>query len=127
MEDQHPSANNTRDTECKIPITDHHQYFDGCRIHRVPYLMRFNKEDYCATKTVSFGPYYHGLPVLRMAEELKRKVLEDFVSSSCKELFCSQISEVIDQIRNCYVGVSRDEYDDGPLAEMMLQDASFAI
>ncbi|CAA2997467.1 Hypothetical predicted protein [Olea europaea subsp. europaea] len=130
MEDQHPSANNTRDTECKISITDHHQYFDGRRMHRVPQIMRFkkyNEEDYYAPKMVSFGPYYHGLPELRMVEELKRKVLADFVSSSCKDLFYSQIFKLIDQIRNCYVGVSRDAYDDGALAEMMLLDAFFAI
>ncbi|CAA2997466.1 Hypothetical predicted protein [Olea europaea subsp. europaea] len=135
MEDQHPSADNTRDTFCKILITedegeDHHPYFDGRQMHRVPKLVRFNKhkkEDYYTPKMVSFGSYYDRFPELRMAEELKRKVLEEFVSSSCKELFNLQICEVIDQIRNCYIGVSRDEYDDGALTEMMLLDASFAI
>ncbi|XP_022882686.1 uncharacterized protein LOC111399543 [Olea europaea var. sylvestris] len=137
MEDQHPSANNTRDTECKIPIPegegeDHHQYFDGRRIQRVPHFIRFKKhnvEDYYAPKIVSFGPYYHGLPELGMAEEFKHKALTMFVSSSGKdrELFYCQIFKVIHQIRNCYVGVSRDSYDDGALAEMILLDASFAI
>ncbi|CAA2975171.1 Hypothetical predicted protein [Olea europaea subsp. europaea] len=138
MEDQNPLANNTRDTECtRIPITedeveDHHQYFDGRQIHRVPQVMRFkkhNEEDLYAPKIVSIGPYYHGLPELGMAEELKHKVLTDFVSCSGKdrEFFYCQIFKVIDQIRNCYVGVSRDAYDDGELAEIMLLDASFAI
>ncbi|CAA3028967.1 Hypothetical predicted protein [Olea europaea subsp. europaea] len=135
MEDQHPSANNTRDVECKIPVTEdegHHQYFDGRRIPKVPQYMRFkkhNEEDYYTPKMVSFGPYYHGLPELGMAEEFKHKALTMFVSSSGKDkkLFYSQIFKVIGQIRNCYIGVSRDAYDDGALAEMILLDASFAI
>ncbi|CAA2994899.1 Hypothetical predicted protein [Olea europaea subsp. europaea] len=78
---------------------------------------------------VSFGPYYHGLPELGIAEEFKHKVLALFVSSSGKDkqFFYCQIFKVVDQIRNCYVGVSRDAYDDGALAEMMLLDACFAI
>ncbi|XP_022883275.1 UPF0481 protein At3g47200-like [Olea europaea var. sylvestris] len=133
MEDQNPSANNTRDTECTITVDeDHHLYFDGRRIHRVPEVMRLKKhkeEDYYAPKIVSFGPYYHGSSELRMAEGLKPEVLTDFVSRSGKdrEFFYCQIFKVIDQIRICYVGVSRDEYDDRALAEMMLLDASFAI
>ncbi|CAI9782832.1 unnamed protein product [Fraxinus pennsylvanica] len=141
MEDQHLSPNSTRDTECKLTITedegqgqgeDHHQYFDGRRMHRVPQIMRFNKhdeEDYYAPKMVSFGPYYHGLPELGMAEEFKHEVLRMFVSSSGKDkqFFYCQIFKVIDQIRNCYVGVSRDAYDDGALSEMMLRDAFFTI
>ncbi|XP_022854585.1 UPF0481 protein At3g47200-like [Olea europaea var. sylvestris] len=131
------------DIKCKIPITkdededededeDHHQYFDGRRIHRVPKLVRFNKhneEDYYAPKLVSFGPYYHGLPELGTAEEFKHKVLTMFVSSSGKDkqIFYCQIFKLIDQIRNSYVGVSRDAYDDGALAEMMLLDACFAV
>ncbi|CAA2966330.1 Hypothetical predicted protein [Olea europaea subsp. europaea] len=103
---------------------------DVRRMHRVPKLVRFNKhnkEDCYTPKMVSFGPYYHGAPELRMAEELKRQVRRDFVSSRCTELFYDKISQVIDQIRNCYVGVSTDAYDDRALAEMMLLDASFAI
>ncbi|XP_022854590.1 UPF0481 protein At3g47200-like [Olea europaea var. sylvestris] len=137
MDDQDPSANNNRDIEYKIPITededeDHRQYFDGRRIHKVPQLVRFNKhskEDYYTPKMVSFGPYYHGLQELGMAEEFKHKVLKIFVSSSGKgkQFFYCQIFKVIDQIRNCYVGVSRDAYDDGALTEMMLLDACFAV
>ncbi|CAA3028964.1 Hypothetical predicted protein [Olea europaea subsp. europaea] len=94
--------------------------------------MRFkkhNEEDYFTPKMVSFGPYYHGLPELGMAKEFKHEVLTMFVSSSgnYKQFFYCQIIEVIDQIRNCYVEVSRVAYDDGALAEMILLDASFAI
>ncbi|CAA3000724.1 Hypothetical predicted protein [Olea europaea subsp. europaea] len=137
MEDQHPSANNTIGVQCKIPIIedegeDHHQYFDGRRILKVPQHMRFkkhNEEDYFTPKMVSFGPYYHGLPELGTAEEFKHEVLTMFVSSSHKnkQFFYCQIFKVIDQIRNCYVEVSRDAYDDRTLAEMMLLDACFAI
>ncbi|XP_022852517.1 uncharacterized protein LOC111374121 [Olea europaea var. sylvestris] len=119
MADPNLPANNASDTERQ-----------NCQMRRVPELVRFNKhtkEDYYTPKMVSFGPYYHGLPELRIAEELKRKVLEDFVSSRCQELLYSQISEVIEQIRNCYVGDSTNAYDDRALAEMMLLDASFAI
>ncbi|KAL2501995.1 uncharacterized protein Fot_35891 [Forsythia ovata] len=78
---------------------------------------------------VSFGPYNHGLPELRMVEEFKPKVLIMFVSSSGKdkEFFYYMILKVIDHVRNCYVGVSIDVYDDGALAEMMLLDACFTI
>ncbi|CAA2994898.1 Hypothetical predicted protein [Olea europaea subsp. europaea] len=137
MDDQDPSANNNSDIEYKIPITededeDHRQYFDGRRIHKVPQLVRFNKhnkEDYYTPKMVSFGPYYHGLQELGMAEEFKHKVLKIFVSSSGKgkQFFYCQIFKVIGHIRNCYVGVSRDAYDDGALTEMMLLDACFAV
>ncbi|XP_022883207.1 UPF0481 protein At3g47200-like [Olea europaea var. sylvestris] len=126
MEDQHPSANNTRDTEGE----GEDQY--SPRMHRVPELVRFNKhneEDYYAPKMVSFGPYYHGLKEFGMAEKFEHEVLKMFVSSSgkSKESCHCQIFKVIDKIRNCYVGVSRDAYDDRTLAEMILLDASFAI
>ncbi|CAA2994900.1 Hypothetical predicted protein [Olea europaea subsp. europaea] len=52
-----------------------------------------------------------------------------FVPSSGKDkqFFYCQIFKVIHQIRNCYVEVSRDAYDDRTLAEMMLLDACFAL
>ncbi|KAL2480732.1 Plant protein of unknown function (DUF247) [Abeliophyllum distichum] len=137
MED--PSANNSREideenliAEDEFPQKDQ-RYFDGRRrMHKVPQSMRLKKhkeEDCYAPKMVSFGPYNHGLSELRMVEELKPSVLTMIVSSSGKdrEFFYYKILEVIDQVRNCYVGVSRDLYDDGPLAEMMLLDACFAI
>ncbi|XP_022883137.1 UPF0481 protein At3g47200-like [Olea europaea var. sylvestris] len=134
MADQHLSANNTSDIE-RPPITEdegenHHQSFDGHLMLRVPEVLRVNKrnlDDHYAPKIVSIGPYYHGLPELRKAEELKHEVLELSVSRSSKQLLYRRISEVIDQIRNCYVGVSRDRYGDEELAEMMLLDASFAL
>ncbi|KAL2480727.1 Plant protein of unknown function (DUF247) [Abeliophyllum distichum] len=136
MED--PSANNSREideenliTEDEFPQEDQ-RYFDGRRMHKVPQSMRLKKhkeEDCYAPKMVSFGPYNHGLSELRMVEEFKPSVLTMIVSSSGKdrEFFYYKILEVIDQVRNCYVGVSRDVYDDGALAEMMLLDACFAI
>ncbi|CAA2988351.1 Hypothetical predicted protein, partial [Olea europaea subsp. europaea] len=56
--------------------------------------------DYYAPKMVSFGPSYHGLPKLGIAEEFKKKVLALFVSSSGKDkqFFYCQISKVVDQI-----------------------------
>ncbi|KAL2489320.1 Plant protein of unknown function [Forsythia ovata] len=94
--------------------------------------MRFKKhkeKDYYAHKMVFFGPYNHGFPELRMVEEFKPKVLIMFVSNSGKdkEFFYYTILKVIDQVRNCYVGVSIDIYDDGALAKMMLLDACFTI
>ncbi|KAL2501965.1 Plant protein of unknown function [Forsythia ovata] len=125
-----PSANNSRKIDEEALITQ--DEFDGCRMHKVPQPMRFKKhkeEDYYAPKMVSFGPYNHGLPELRMVEEFKPKVFTMFVSRSGKdkEFFYYMILKVIDQVRNCYVGVSRDVYDDGALAEMMLLDACFTI
>ncbi|KAL2501819.1 Plant protein of unknown function [Forsythia ovata] len=135
MED--PSVNNSREIDEEALITEDEfsqqdqRYFDGRRMHKVPQSMRFKKheEDYYAPKMVSFGPYNHGLPKLRMVEEFKPIVLTMFVSRSGKdrEFFYNMILEVIDQVRNCYVGVSRDVYNDGALAEMMLLDACFAI
>ncbi|XP_022883215.1 UPF0481 protein At3g47200-like [Olea europaea var. sylvestris] len=119
MADPNLPANNASDTKRQ-----------NCQMRTVPELVRFNKhtkEDYYTPKMVSFGPYYHGLPELRIAEELKRKVLEEFVSSTCIKSLENQILGVIDQIRNRYVGVSKIAYDDKELAEMMLLDASFAI
>ncbi|KAL2480728.1 Plant protein of unknown function (DUF247) [Abeliophyllum distichum] len=136
MED--PFANNSREideenliTEDEFPQKDQ-RYFDGRRMHKVPQSMRLKKhkeEDCYAPKMVSFGPYNHGLSELRMVEEFKPLVLTMIVSSSGedREFFYYKILEVIDQVRNCYVGVSRDVYDDGALAEMMLLDACFTI
>ncbi|KAL2501822.1 Plant protein of unknown function [Forsythia ovata] len=92
-------------------------------------MEKHKEEDYYGPKMVSFGPYNNGLPELRMVEEFKPKVFTMFVSRSGKDkvFFYYMILKVIDQVRNCYVGVSRDVYDDGALAEMMLLDACFTI
>ncbi|CAA2998292.1 Hypothetical predicted protein [Olea europaea subsp. europaea] len=137
MGDQLLSTNNTRDkrnpiTEFEDEAEDGDIVREDRRIRKVPKVLHFkrhNEEDYYTPKLVSFGPYYHGLEELRLGEEWKHEVFTTFFSSSGKdkEFFLREISKVIDQIRNCYVGVSRDSYDDGALAEMMLLDTCFAI
>ncbi|CAA2998295.1 Hypothetical predicted protein [Olea europaea subsp. europaea] len=106
---------------------------DHRRIRKVPKVLQLNRldeVDYYTPKLVSFGPYYHGLEELRVGEELKHEVFTEFFSSrgKDKEFFLREIFKVIDRIRDyCYVGVSKNEYDDRALAEMMLLDTCFAI
>ncbi|XP_022882905.1 UPF0481 protein At3g47200-like [Olea europaea var. sylvestris] len=106
---------------------------DDRRIRKVPKVLQLNRldeVDYYTPKLVSFGPYYHGLEELRVGEELKHEVFTKFFSSrgKDKEFFLREIFKVIDRIRDyCYVGVSKNEYDDQALAEMMLLDTCFAI
>ncbi|CAA2998288.1 Hypothetical predicted protein [Olea europaea subsp. europaea] len=137
MGDQLLSANNTRDkrnpiTEFEDEAEDGDIVRDDRRIRKVPKVLQFkghNEEDYYTPKLVSFGPYYHGLEELRLGEEWKHEVFTTFYSYSGKdkEFFLREIFKVVDQIRNCYVAVSRDSYDDEALAEMMLLDTCFAI
>ncbi|KAL2480735.1 Plant protein of unknown function (DUF247) [Abeliophyllum distichum] len=134
----YPSQDNSRNAdESVIPpgLEDEFsqqgpRYFDGRRIYRVPDALRKkNKEDCYAPKMASFGPYNHGSPGLHVAEKFKAKVLEIFVSDSGRprNFFFNKIFEVIDQVRNCYDGISIDKYKDCALANMMLQDTFFLI
>ncbi|CAA2972762.1 Hypothetical predicted protein [Olea europaea subsp. europaea] len=106
------------------------QYLDENPIHRVPHHLRFRKlqeeEDYYTPKMVSFGPNHHGLPKLYASEKFKHIVLKKFVSSNCADIY-NKIFEVIDQVRNCYVGISKDKYNDISPTEMMLLDTCFLI
>ncbi|XP_022873103.1 uncharacterized protein LOC111392053 [Olea europaea var. sylvestris] len=75
---------------------------------------------------VSIGPYHHGLPELRASEKIKHIVLKELVSSSYADIY-NKIFEKIDQVRNCYVGISKDKYNDKSLTEMMLLDTCFLM
>ncbi|KAL2501817.1 Plant protein of unknown function [Forsythia ovata] len=133
----YPSQDNSRkDDESVIPPGQDEfsqqgpRYFDGRRIYRVPDALRKkNKEDCYAPKMASFGPYNHGSPGLHVAEKFKAEVLEMFVSDSGKppNFFFNKIFEVIDQVRNCYDGISIHKYKDCVLAKMMLQDTFLLI
>lgn len=102
------------------------------RIERIPCVLREaqvqNKHDY-DPKVVSFGPYHHGKPYLYLDKHFKQQSLDIFISGSGKDrsFFYDKIREEIDEIRGCYVGVSKEEYDDEALAEMMLLDGCFLI
>ncbi|CAA2972765.1 Hypothetical predicted protein [Olea europaea subsp. europaea] len=121
--------------EIKIPVpedefSEEDQFMDTNRINRVPHHLRFRKlqeeDDYYTPKMVSFGPYHHGLPELRASEKFKHIVLKELVSSSYADIY-NKIFEEIDQVRNCYVEISKEKYDDKSLTEMMLLDTCFII
>ncbi|CAA2970882.1 Hypothetical predicted protein [Olea europaea subsp. europaea] len=121
--------------EFKIPVPEdeffqEHRYLGENRIHRVPHHLRSRKlkeeEDYYTPKMVSFGPYHYGLHELCASEKFKPIILKTLVSSSYADIY-NKIFEVIDQVRNCYVGISKEKYDDKSLTEMMLLDTCFLI
>ncbi|KAG8391203.1 hypothetical protein BUALT_Bualt01G0163400 [Buddleja alternifolia] len=101
------------------------------QIHRVPpQLKRNEKEHVYEPLTVSLGPYHHGKPDLRRAEEFKYTSLHWCASGSDekKSFFYNKVLEGIDEIRGCYADVSIvDNFDDKALALMMLLDACFLI
>ncbi|KAL0456355.1 UNVERIFIED_CONTAM: hypothetical protein Slati_0974700 [Sesamum latifolium] len=101
------------------------------KFHKVPQEMRRkDRTSYLYDPmVVSYGPYRHGNPRLRQAEELKPRVLDLLFSDTGRDkgFFMRTILKWIDHIRNCYVGISRDVYDDMELAEMMLADASLMV
>ncbi|KAI3470167.1 hypothetical protein Pfo_026830 [Paulownia fortunei] len=79
---------------------------------------------------VSFGPYHHGKPQLRRAEEFKYLCLDWFAKGNeeKKAFFYNKVLEKIDVIRGCYAEVTIvNKYDDKALALMMLLDACFII
>ncbi|KAL3838734.1 hypothetical protein ACJIZ3_023325 [Penstemon smallii] len=75
---------------------------------------------------VSLGPYHHGESDLQVAEEYKHKVLEIYVSKSGvnREFFYNKVLNIVDQVRNYYIGVS---ISNEALAEMMLLDSCFVV
>ncbi|KAL2230394.1 UNVERIFIED_CONTAM: hypothetical protein Sindi_1633800 [Sesamum indicum] len=100
------------------------------KMHRVPPQMRLNNRtsNFYDPVIVSYGPYHHGKDQ-RQAEDLKRQALDLLFSETGKNkaFFMAYILRRIDRIRDCYVGVSGDVYDDTELAEMMLADACLIL
>ncbi|KAH6808499.1 hypothetical protein C2S51_029607 [Perilla frutescens var. frutescens] len=90
-------------------------------LHRVPpRLQERNKKAYDPS-VVSLGPYHHGQPQFREFEELKNKLVNIMLKADHRRrLFRANILARIRDIRHFYGGLSRDEYDEEALAEMML-------
>ncbi|KAG8391204.1 hypothetical protein BUALT_Bualt01G0163500 [Buddleja alternifolia] len=100
------------------------------RIHRVPPQIRSNRNEIYDPMAVSLGPYHHGKPDLRRAQEFKYTSLDWCASGSDhkKRIFYNKVLEIIHEIRDCYADISSvDKYDDKALALMMLLDACFII
>ncbi|KAG6413669.1 hypothetical protein SASPL_126383 [Salvia splendens] len=79
---------------------------------------------------VSIGPYHHGKPGLRRAEEFKHLCLDCCAGGDDKKkaFFYSKILEKASAIRDCYAEAEIvEKYDDKSLALMMLLDASIII
>lgn len=101
------------------------------RIHRVQSQLRqinHKKNDYDPA-IVSLGPYHHGKPELRAAEEVKHRFLDRLTSGSDakKSSLHSIVLEKIHEIRACYADDSVHNYDDTKLATMIMLDASFIV
>ncbi|KAL0413623.1 UNVERIFIED_CONTAM: hypothetical protein Sradi_1564000 [Sesamum radiatum] len=102
-------------------------------IQKVPPLLlreEKNRLDYIP-KVVSIGPYHHGKPDLRLAEDFKSNAVDLFVSGgTCgrgREFYRAEVAKRIREIKSCYVASSTDEYSDDELVEMMLRDCCFII
>lgn len=102
------------------------------RIHRVPpQLRRWNEDrrEYDPS-IVSLGPYHHGQPELRAAEEVKHRFLDRLASGSDanKSSLHGAILDRIGEFRSYYADDDCvGKFEDGELATMMLLDASFMV
>lgn len=100
-------------------------------INRVPQLLRLEKNDPRDYEPllVSLGPYHHGKKDLQCAENFKIKTLEMLVSDSGKDVdfFYTNVLELVNYARSCYVEDSTNSYDNPIFAQMMLLDACFII
>ncbi|KAL8053935.1 hypothetical protein ABFX02_05G105700 [Erythranthe guttata] len=106
--------------------------YDGSRrrrrqIHRRPLHLQRSVYD---PAIVSLGPYHHGRPELRDADEVKHRFLDRLTSgdSAKKISLYNRVLEKIDEIRYSYADFECVErYDDRALALMILLDASFVV
>ncbi|KAL0387979.1 UNVERIFIED_CONTAM: hypothetical protein Sradi_2679700 [Sesamum radiatum] len=125
------SASASSVSDITIPVQASSSILTDWKIHRVPQQMRRKDQtSYLYDPImVSYGPYHHGKRHLLQAEEFKPQVLNLLFSETGrdKDFFMKMILKWIDHIRNCYVGISRDVYDDVKLAELMLADASLIL
>ncbi|XP_057779974.1 UPF0481 protein At3g47200-like [Salvia miltiorrhiza] len=102
------------------------------RIHRVPPQLRRrneNRREYDPT-IVSLGPYHHGQPELRAAEEVKHRFLDRLASGSgnSKTALHGTILARIGEFRAYYADDKCvDKFDDRELATMMLLDACLMV
>ncbi|KAI3446520.1 hypothetical protein Pfo_003185 [Paulownia fortunei] len=101
------------------------------QIHKVPPQIRLRVGQHVYDpELVSLGPYHHGKPELRRAEEFKYFCL-DFCAGGNEEkkaFLYNKVLEKISIIRDCYAEVTIvEKYDDKALALMMLLDACFII
>ncbi|KAL0454821.1 UNVERIFIED_CONTAM: hypothetical protein Slati_0821300 [Sesamum latifolium] len=101
------------------------------KIHKVPSLLRVNKEQLYTPVAVSLGPYHHGRSQFPQVEDFKVEMLDSFVAANApkdKGFFYSKIFERVDEIRGHYEeGSSTDELNDEAFAEMILLDTCFII
>ncbi|KAL0456080.1 UNVERIFIED_CONTAM: hypothetical protein Slati_0947200 [Sesamum latifolium] len=77
-------------------------------IQKVPPLLlteEKNRLDYIP-KVVSIGPYHHGKPELRLAEDFKSNAVDMFVSGGTRgrgrEFYRAEVAERIREIKSCY-------------------------
>ncbi|KAL0428488.1 UNVERIFIED_CONTAM: hypothetical protein Slati_3023600 [Sesamum latifolium] len=101
------------------------------KIHKVPSLLRVNKEHLYTPVAVSLGPYQCGRSQFPQVEDYKVEILDSFIAANApkdKGFFCSKIFERVDEIRGHYDQEgSTDELNDEAFAEMILLDTCFII
>ncbi|XP_047940461.1 uncharacterized protein LOC125187855 [Salvia hispanica] len=105
-----------------------------CQIQKIPpQIRRRNKrrsQQVYDPVLVSIGPFHHGKPELRRAEEFKHQCLDRCAGGDDKKkaFFYSKIVEQAAAIRDSYAEAKIvEKYDDKSLALMMLLDASIII
>ncbi|KAK4387756.1 hypothetical protein Sango_2382200 [Sesamum angolense] len=100
------------------------------KIHKVPSLLRVNKEQLYTPVAVPLGPYHHGRSQFPQVEDFKVEILDSFVAANApkdKGFFYNKIFERVDEIRGHYEEGSMDDLNDEAFAEMILLDTCFII
>ncbi|XP_057971270.1 uncharacterized protein LOC131160005 [Malania oleifera] len=101
------------------------------QIQKVPPSMRRRKDNdiYFDPAVVSLGPYHHGKPQLRAAEELKPRVAFEFVANSRHrpDEYYSRVSEVLEEAKSCYLDKLIKDWDDDAFLKMMFLDGCFVL
>uniref|UniRef100_A0ACD5Y0M5 Uncharacterized protein n=1 Tax=Avena sativa TaxID=4498 RepID=A0ACD5Y0M5_AVESA len=102
----------------------------GTKIHRFPRGLRLIGDRYIVPSFVALGPYHHGLPHLREAEEVKHAAAYSFCARSGRsvEEVHDKILFVVADARRCYnADDAVERFGDAKFAAMMFLDGCFLL
>ncbi|KAJ4966633.1 hypothetical protein NE237_018482 [Protea cynaroides] len=107
------------------------------RIQKVPALLREvpqNRNCY-EPRLVSFGPYHHDNPKLKLGETLKTRLVQQFITNyrntqsgkSINNFFNQDFDQVAHKARDCYANCSTDRFNEQDFKRLMFFDGCFIV